>query len=352
LRKRDPRYKAHLSQQATQTASTRENGASADTARVRAAATETYVEQAWQTGGKDSTAAHVDLEWAVAEGTDDEEWECVACGKSFRSEAAWEAHERSKKHIREIERLQREMLAEEEELGLGEEQIPASDSDNEQVKAAIEEPVDEVANVGEENEVQPRSPIRNTNDITPPVVNIDDSDSWDGPSRRKKGRKVKKGRRPPSPTEPATKTERRTAHMLDGVEDETLPPKTTHQRTRVPSSDPASPAPGEDASAEPHGIPADLTQPTVAPELTKREKRRAKEALKKAQESMHGTLVCFLSMTSSTHLLTDYQTCNVCNEPFDSKTKLFSHIKETGHAAAESGAQESSGSRKGKKGKR
>jgi DnaJ family protein A protein 5 len=52
----------------------------------------------------------VDLEWAVAEGGDDEqEWECVVCGKAFRSEAAWDSHERSKKHLKEVERLKLEM---------------------------------------------------------------------------------------------------------------------------------------------------------------------------------------------------------------------------------------------------
>jgi DnaJ family protein A protein 5 len=30
------------------------------------------------------------------------------------------------------------------------------------------------------------------------------------------------------------------------------------------------------------------------------------------------------------------QVCNVCNEVFENKTKLFAHVRDTGHAAAES----------------
>lgn len=61
---------------------------------------------------------HNDLDWAAAEGDDLEEWECVACRKTFRSEAAWDSHERSKKHMKEVERLKREMQADDQDLDL------------------------------------------------------------------------------------------------------------------------------------------------------------------------------------------------------------------------------------------
>ena len=60
-----------------------------------------------------------DLDWAAGEGGDEEEWECVACGKSFRTEAAWNSHERSKKHLRAVEALKREMELEDAALDLG-----------------------------------------------------------------------------------------------------------------------------------------------------------------------------------------------------------------------------------------
>ena len=68
-------------------------------------------------------------EWIEAEGAD--EFECVACQKSFRSEAAWANHERSKKHIKEVERLKREMWKEAELMGEkgddGEEEVEEGD---------------------------------------------------------------------------------------------------------------------------------------------------------------------------------------------------------------------------------
>lgn len=45
----------------------------------------------------------------------------MACGKSFRSEAAWDSHERSKKHLKAVEALRRQMEKEQAELGLDEE---------------------------------------------------------------------------------------------------------------------------------------------------------------------------------------------------------------------------------------
>jgi DnaJ family protein A protein 5 len=66
-----------------------------------AAPVEKFVEQEWQKvdtklDGNDAG------QWDDAEGG--EEWECIACGKSFRSEAAWMSHERSRKHLKEVER--------------------------------------------------------------------------------------------------------------------------------------------------------------------------------------------------------------------------------------------------------
>lgn len=60
-----------------------------------------FVEQEWQkvqVSYEDNDAG----QWDDAEGA--EMWECVACGKSFRTEAAWLSHERSRKHLKEVER--------------------------------------------------------------------------------------------------------------------------------------------------------------------------------------------------------------------------------------------------------
>jgi DnaJ homolog subfamily A member 5 len=58
------------------------------------------------------------LEWVTAaEGEKgSEQWECVACAKTFKSEAAWDSHERSRKHAKQVESLKREMQDDEEEF--------------------------------------------------------------------------------------------------------------------------------------------------------------------------------------------------------------------------------------------
>ena len=119
VRKRDPRYKRHIAHQARNNLTkVNPSPSSAPKPMSRTAQTNItpYVEQEWQKASQDHQ--HDDLEWAAAGGEDPEEWECVACGKAFKSEAAWNSHERSKKHLKEVERLKRQILRENEELGL------------------------------------------------------------------------------------------------------------------------------------------------------------------------------------------------------------------------------------------
>lgn len=97
LRKRDKRYKDFTEKQAK---SPKEPTA-ASTARPTAASETKFVEQEWQRVhivDDDNDAG----QWDDAEGA--EMWECVACGKTFRSEPAWLSHERSRKHLKEVER--------------------------------------------------------------------------------------------------------------------------------------------------------------------------------------------------------------------------------------------------------
>jgi len=113
VRKRDPRYKAHLKFQSQPPiiAPSPANPPGPQTETVPAAV---YIEQEWQ---KTTVSGVEDLEWALAEGNDDPEvFECVACGKSFKSEAAWDSHERSKRHAKNVEALRRQMEEEGMEL--------------------------------------------------------------------------------------------------------------------------------------------------------------------------------------------------------------------------------------------
>lgn len=200
-----------------------------------------------------SSAPDAGDEWATAEGSrlrnnvggdedeDSEEgeeaFECVACRKTFRSEAAWDSHARSKKHLKEMEVLRQEMLAEEEELGLAE----AEEVESENGEDYAEEGEEDSA---EEKPPPSPSPIeanKDAEELAPPTdpagndAEPDPDDSRPKPRRKKGGKSVKITSSPSTP--------------IDA---------------------------GEDVEGGEGG-----TEGAAKPELSKKEKRRLREAAKK-----------------------------------------------------------------------
>lgn len=282
IRKRDPRYKAHLAVQSqANKVLSQAKAPTSGSSTPRSQPAKPYVEQAWQRAGGMDHDADADLEWAAGEG-DAEEWECVACGKSFRSEAAWDSHERSKKHMREIDRLKREMWQEDEALGHGPEE--GESDENEEVDGDLDS-----------KSISPPSP-------TPPEPVLANRDAG----------------------EVGSTTEELPA------EDDQLAHKKGKKKKFKPQSRPSGDAPAP--TTTPPESRDDFHNVTSSqPELSKREKRKLREAKKAANvvEAEHGMV------------------CNVCKSPFESRTKLFTHIRETGHALAES-----EGPARGKKGRK
>lgn len=241
IRKRDPRYKIHLAAQSQANKVLSEAKApTSGSSTPRPQPAKPYVEQAWQrTGGMDHDA-DADLEWAAGEGNT-EEWECVACGKTFRSEAAWDSHERSKKHMREIERLKREMWQEEEALQHGPEEGESDEVDG-----------------GFDSEFVPPPPP------TPPEPVLENRDEDEVGS---------------SPTEELP------------AEDDQLVRKKDKKKKCKPQTRPSSDAP----ASSPPPKSRDDSQEVMSsqPELSKREKRKLREAKKAANvvEAEH-SMVC------------------------------------------------------------
>lgn len=135
VRKRDPRFKAYQAAQAAQAAAGANEAQAEERRREQAARyheakraqAASFQAQDWQQAeaeGFDSDFASGESYSAAQDsegeegsgGEDDPMWDCVACNKVFQSQAAWENHERSKKHKKEVHRLQKEMRAEEREL--------------------------------------------------------------------------------------------------------------------------------------------------------------------------------------------------------------------------------------------
>ncbi|KAJ7052520.1 DnaJ domain-containing protein [Mycena amicta] len=251
LRKRDPRYKTHLEQAQSPPPS----GTATPLKKTSVQQQTEYVEQEWQK--IDKTRQYDDLEWAAAEGEDPEEWECVVCGKFFRSEAAWDSHERSKKHLKAVENLKREMLEDDDQFGLGGEDNTAP------------------ASPTPPREEEPPRPSADVHTPPPPD---------EEPIAKTQGKKKKAKNLTKSESEHLTKTERMALNL---------------------------------GNAEPEEIEDDRG-PAPA---TKRELRKARQA-KKADT---------VDAPSESKQIR----CNVCEESFQNKTALFTHIRETGHARAE-----------------
>jgi DnaJ family protein A protein 5 len=305
-RKRDPRYKAFLAYQAKLNRS--ENSAVLKVAKppYRAQNVE-YVEQDWQ---KISDDLPDNLEWPASNTADSEEWECVACGKNFKSEAAWNSHERSKKHLRELERLRKEMHHDDEELGLQQDH----DSDDSRI-AEVVNLISNPSTIGENS---------------PPLSASVDDTHTDGSIAGS------------SAGSTCTSSKVASAHPISFTQVESIDtsiPPVLFQAGRAIDQDEESPL---QATSAAHQTKSDMT---------KREKRRARAAKKIQERSPQQVRHCFLS-EEITNNAPAGQTCNSCAQRFESKTKLFKHINATGHALALSDEGTSGPVRKGVKGKK
>jgi DnaJ homolog subfamily A member 5 len=282
VRKRDPRYKAYIARQAQPPGQASLTPASGSVTPRKTAPKSTFVAQDWQKVAQTSDAA-ADLEWARAEGSEDEEWECIACNKTFRSEAAWNGHERSKKHLRAVEQLKREMQDEEQELELGQ----SYDDKVANVDVKVHQRDDEVgqgtAGANAIVDSPEATPDRGTSAATPKEEENTTIEGKDLSSRLGRQQRTDKKARTPSPslTPPPipklSQNERaRTARgssprqLVSG--DLEISEENPHHAGREDDEVPVEEVGGAENS-------------TKGESLSKREKRRARETAKKARES-------------------------------------------------------------------
>ncbi|TFK40071.1 hypothetical protein BDQ12DRAFT_601907 [Crucibulum laeve] len=269
IRKRDPRYKQHLARQAAQPQASGSATPVAATQK-RTKASELYVEQEWQK--VDVHGLHADLEWATAEGENSEEWECVACRKSFRSEAAWDSHERSKKHMKEVERLRREMEMEDAELGLEEDIDTLELSAAEPVDDIIDPPEIPIIVASDTNTERPQEvPIPSPAPMPPvptPSATLE-SDASDREESSITHTKRKQRSKKASPLEPLSRIERKARKIaqLSSDEPENVAMHSLHDNE-------------ENIKLE------DTDGAVKTPEMTKRDKRRARQTKKEEKEEV------------------------------------------------------------------
>jgi DnaJ family protein A protein 5 len=115
IRKRDPRYKPNTQSEEDRQKALRD-AATAQRARARAA-NEAKIAEA-ETPEWDKFREASDEEESEEEEPEQEIIECVACNKEFKSERQYEAHEKSKKHQKAVQALQRQMKKDNAKLDL------------------------------------------------------------------------------------------------------------------------------------------------------------------------------------------------------------------------------------------
>ncbi|PWY65938.1 DnaJ-domain-containing protein [Aspergillus sclerotioniger CBS 115572] len=130
VKKRDPRYKSNAQSESQRQDFLRQSAA-AQAAKSRAA-------------NQARLRNHVTQDWAKSDDVEDDEtvssdaemeyFECVVCRKSFKSMKQFEAHERSKKHVKAVKQLQKEMRNENKQLGL------SADSSEYEAQATVTSP--------------------------------------------------------------------------------------------------------------------------------------------------------------------------------------------------------------------
>ncbi|OJJ34312.1 hypothetical protein ASPWEDRAFT_60727 [Aspergillus wentii DTO 134E9] len=241
VKKRDPRYKANAQTESQRQEHLRQSTA-AQAARSRAV-------------NQSKLRGHVTPDWAKSEepeydqndssDNETEHFECVVCHKNFKSQKQFEAHERSKKHLKAVKQLRWEMLVQDQQWNL--------DAD---------------ASDWGENIISHVEQQQNT------VFEFDDADA-DYASR-------------------------------EAVEDRLLSEEHAIREDNHDEIDTLS----HNFCSSYINKPA----PMALSKMGKAKQKRARKAAQKAAGELTGL------------------NCTICNASFPSRTQLFSHIRELGHA--------------------
>ncbi|KAL2864863.1 putative C2H2 finger domain protein [Aspergillus lucknowensis] len=287
VKKRDPRYKSYRDSQAHHREKLRQSAA-AQATRSRAA-------------NQAKLRSHVLQDWARPEDLNEEEtgssegekehFECIVCGKTFKSENQFRAHERSKKHLKAVKQLRWEMRMQDEELDLGEDFI----HDKSNVEIAQNSSQQGNSAVTPSNALEPTTAHSDEETLGNSSPNQDTSPAAGGldPNRLGDASSVR------SP-EPSAESESESDDAPRRVRENCLrQEKVPNQQEQVTFCD-LSQRLSASEPAEPQS-PAPVR-------MGKAKQKRAKKA----------------QLLSENSGLTD---CTICNASFPSRNKLFSHVK-------------------------
>ncbi|KAJ3533240.1 hypothetical protein NM208_g8074 [Fusarium decemcellulare] len=230
----------------------------------------------WAQSRSDDGAAEGDFTESEEE-SEVEILECVVCNKSFKSEKQLEAHERSKKHVKAVQQLRRQLKREGAELDLDDDKpSPPPDVDQDGGQSPVSE---KDVDAGDSDDAQAKMK-------TPPS----------------KGDTAE-----PNPIDSAEVSDNGDYAPRDVVEERL----TSSGKAKSKQEDTSEP--DDELSTATKDLSVD--EPAQGKKIGKAKAKRAKKAA--AAQSQQD----------------DGQKCGVCGETFSSRTKLFTHIRDEGHAA-------------------
>ena len=299
VKKRDIRFKPNTQSEAERQKLLRDT-AIAQAARSRAANQAIQAQQetvpGWMKPGESEEFEISDETEEIAQ----EQFECVVCKKSFKSEKQYASHEKSRKHVRAVQHLKRQMQQEDKDLCLEElNATRAQQADASNVMESEEAGVMPVA----EAVVEQRDNISLSNGESDQQPNV----------QRLYGSQASLHNRPvdilgliaaddspeSSSSDEYTTRERLEERMIGS------PKEAAHIEINRLSETLASNLLNQDSDSN------------AQPKMGKAKAKRAKKATQKT--------------TSIAGSEADFK-CSTCQAGFPSKTRLFNHIKDLGHA--------------------
>jgi DnaJ homolog subfamily A member 5 len=287
-KKRDPRYKPTVQSDAERQKALKD-AAAAQRARARAANEERLKDQVVPDWAQSREPEHDPMEAGEDVWDEEEEevleFECVACHKTFKSEKQFEAHEKSKKHQKAVYALRKKMQKEDAELILeesAEDESPVDRTESDEEVATMAESTAHVQlsdedSIGDENSTQ---------DGKDPQVS--------------EGGGTLEATSSPQPDAIPSDSE------ADLDDDEYAPREAVEDRLK-------------DASNEDDLQESQKTQSSGKPKMGKAAQKRAKKAAQQA----------ILDAEDAENKFA----CATCKSTFPSRTRMFQHIKDFGHAA-------------------
>ncbi|KAL8375793.1 hypothetical protein RB595_007082 [Gaeumannomyces hyphopodioides] len=283
VKKRDPRYVPNTQSEAERQKVLRDSAA-AQAARSRAANQEKlaeYVLPEWAQARNDDEGGQ---SGEFSESDDDESEvehiECVVCAKTFKSEMQFQAHERSKKHVKAVQQIRRQMKKENKDFDLDLDR--GHREEKQQSDAELSTSSAEAADAGAE-EAPAAPPAKEGQQAQRPNDNSSEEDSLDDDYA------------------PREKIQSRIGGDAPG-DAASFSDEASSPLAATPSI--AAPPPAGDLDAE--------DEPAKTKKVGKAKQKKAKKAARQAASAEQASV----------------HACTICKDSFASRNALFAHLTE------------------------